>query len=256
MFLFCIDVLWDKTTASNGMSNLHLDNSIKHLADCLGRIKKKFFSSRMLNFDVFDSKYSFFVNSVGNKYSWINMTNVSENMGLEVTSYSFRRVNSTWGTSHDDAEIRRLEEVALQHSSKVAHESYKMNKTLDTQKYVQKYMADEKFYSKELKGLVDIDRKAKKNIAKKNAAENHQKRYLELKTSKEKADNHLKKYRPLGPKCRISGDVKEKFRQLFMMVSGLDLLELALKLKVKEWRLKVVKLVCMTEGQCCQIDFG
>ena len=110
---------------------------------------------------------------------------------MDVTPYTFQKINSTWGTSHQDNKLRKLEEIALSHTGKVARESYKLNKTLDTQTYVQKYITDEVNFQKELEDIVSNDRKVKKNGSQEAIADNRYKRYKELKESKDKADNNL-----------------------------------------------------------------
>ena len=225
-----------------------MDKTIKHLMDCLDRIKRKFFKLRILDKDIFDAKANFFVNSKGNSLKDIKMDHVSKAMGIHVTSYSFRDINSTWGSSHESEEIRRLEPSTLQHSALIAFDAYKQNKERDTQVYTQTFMQEEEFYSDKLKELVDEDRRLKKQIAEEAKTTNQEKRYTELKRAKEQSENLLKKYRPLGPKCRIRGETKEKFRDLVLVVTGKDILEVVEVKKVKEWRHWILRVVCMTKG--------
>ena len=76
-----------------------------------------------------------------------------------------------------------------------------------------------------------------------------QKRYEELKKAKSTSDYIMRKCLPLGPKCRISGSLKEQFRNLIQLETGTNLLESVLKTSVKVWRQNLVRLVCITEGE-------
>ena len=239
-----VSVYWDKTSNINGISTLHLDKNIKHLTDCYGRVKERFFASLVLDIDVNDSKANFFLNSVGQPFSEIKMDHVSAAMGISVTAYSFRNINSTWGTSNPNCEVRRLEAEALQHSSKVAHECYKQNKVSNTQLYVQSFIEDEEYFPDALKELVGNDRKTKKEVTRETEKLNKLRRYEELQKIKHNSEIFLQNSRPLGPKCRISGSLREEFRELVCSATGIDLLQHVLVTSVKDWRHWIVRLIC------------
>ena len=109
---FNILVQWDKT---GGSSYLHLVKPVKDLMDLYDIIKTKLFQGRVssqtekedwLN----DENTPFFLNSSGSPFKTISLKHLSETMKIDVTSYSFRRIVSTWAQSHKDEEIRKSEE--------------------------------------------------------------------------------------------------------------------------------------------------
>ena len=221
---------------------------MKHLVDCLAKIKVDFFKGRKLERNIFDSTYPFFVNSVGNPYTWITVSHVSEAIGVEIKPYDFRDIVSTWGTSHECEEIRRLESKALQHDDKIAYECYKQNKALGPMTYVQKHITEQELFTDKIRSLVENDAKMKKNTRVEEEDRYEKERYIELKEKQIKEMQKKKLTRKLGPKCRISGENKKKFWDLVEDIADVNLEEFVHGTGPYEWRNWLVRLVCSSEG--------
>ena len=114
---------------------------------------------------------------------------------------------------------------------------------------MQTFIESENFYPDDLKEILEKDRKIKKPIIEESENQTRQRRYEELKKAKSTSDNIMRKCRPLGPKCRISGSLKEQFRSLIQLETGTNLVESVLITSVKSWRQNLVRLVCKTEGE-------
>ena len=61
-----------------------------------------------------DHETPFFLNSGGSPFQSLELKSLSQYVGVDVTSYDFRKIVSTWAQSHDSEEIRHAEEQALQ----------------------------------------------------------------------------------------------------------------------------------------------
>ena len=97
---FNIYVDWDKTKDSRGSSYLHLTKPIKDLMDFYDIVKSKKFSKKKpvgtLKDDWLDDRNTpFFLKSSGSPFQYLDLKYVSESIGIDVTTYSFRRIVST-----------------------------------------------------------------------------------------------------------------------------------------------------------------
>ena len=133
---------WDKTSHTKGTSYLHLAQPLKDLLDFYDIIKTRFFLGRKpLGTDQDDwlenETTFFFLNSAGSAFKSVNLKHISAAMGINVSAYSFRRIVSTWALSHQLEQIRKAETEALQHSLRVANDSYVQNKQLKPQMLTQ-----------------------------------------------------------------------------------------------------------------------
>ena len=79
----------------------------------------------------------FFLKSDGSFFDSLELKRLSEELGIDVTSYDFRKQASSWGTSHPNDEVRRAEAVTLQHSEKVAIVDYKLSRQREPQMFTQ-----------------------------------------------------------------------------------------------------------------------
>ena len=196
---------WDKTS---GSGFLHIPKPIKDLMDLYDLIKSKFFKGRKpkksLNDDwLEDLKTPFFLKSSGSPFQQLDLSHLSEVMGIDVKSYDYRRIVSTWAQSHRLEIIRKSETEALQHSSKIAHDDYLQNKQLKPQILTQTYLQEEFLLPKKIKDAIkETEQQVKSTVLE-----------TEVKRKKKQNENLLKDYeakkvsqkenRPLGSKHRI-----------------------------------------------------
>ena len=126
----------------------------------LNEVKKKFFKGRKfehMQSDKWleDEETSFFLNSSGSAFKSINLKRISNIMGIDVSTYAFRRIVSTWALSHELEQIRNAETEALQHSMRVATNAYQQNKQLKPQMITQQYISEERLYPKSFQQEMD-----------------------------------------------------------------------------------------------------
>ena len=148
-----IFVTWDKTQSSRGSSYLHLVKPNKDLMDIYDLKKQTFFAGKSspvtsnpdwLN----DYETPFFLNAKGGTLVFLDLKHISIAMEMDVTSYSFRKIVSTWGQSHESKEIRMAESGTLQHNDKVARTNYHQSRQIEPQLFVQNYTKEEKLFPK------------------------------------------------------------------------------------------------------------
>ena len=68
----------------------------------------------------------FFLRGDGSVFKSLDLTRLSAELKIDVTSYTFRKIVST----NPDQNIRDAESVTLQHSKRVAKEAYLLSKQL------------------------------------------------------------------------------------------------------------------------------
>ena len=120
--IFCS---WDKTKGTKGSYYLHLPLFIKDLMDTYDHIRTKFFRDKLSRFGLDenwleDDNTPFFLNSACGPFECLDLKKLSEDIGIDVTGYSFRKIVTTWGLSHESSAIRTAESDVLQHCDQVA----------------------------------------------------------------------------------------------------------------------------------------
>ena len=244
---------WDKTRDTKGSSYLHIAKPIKDIMDLYDMIKTKFFKGRKpdksMEEDWLENENTpFFLNSSGSSFQSVDLKHLSEAMGTDVTAYSFRQIVSTWALSHDSVEIRKAEGEALQHSYRVAFDHYVQNKQVQPQTLTQTYIEEEDILPEVLRKEIqktEIKKRDKIAETEKNRQQQRQKSMLqESETNKEL----LRVNRPLGPRHRVLGVDRNKFKELVEDVTG-ENIEGTMKLrKPLKWRNFIVRTVCDATG--------
>ena len=137
--------------------------------DLYDKIRSRFFKERKPNMTFRDDwlndlETPFFLNSNCSSFKFVDMNHLTEAMGIDVTAYSFRKIVSTWALSHASEDIRNAEEEALQHTLKVAKESYMQNKQMKPQTLTQKYIEEEDLFPKTFRDEIDRTELREKSI--------------------------------------------------------------------------------------------
>ena len=248
-----VTVSWDKNSLTNGISYMHISKISKILFDLYEIVKYKYFAARM-EADPEFAKYlynddtNFFLNSKGSVIDFINLKHMSEFMGIDVTSYSFRKIMVTFALSHEDQTIRDCEESSLQHSLRVAGEFYLQNAMLKPQTLTARYVEEEEVFPQQMKDIVMEAEKVNCQRIKNIEAENVKRRINNLIMAKVLYKEHLEKNKVLGPKHRILFDDREVFIDLIEKIAG-EKIDTYLLLKPKAFRKLIVRLVCSSTGE-------
>ena len=248
-----IYVDWNKTQGTKGATYLHIPTLLKICIDCFALIRANFFKGRKLTPSGDDSwlqdeETPLFVNSAGSSIEFIDLTRVSEALGVKVTSITHRQTIATWAVNHASEEIRKAEEEALAHSPAVAKEVYMQNKQQMPQTLTQVYMKEENFLPRSFKDQIEVTEKVIKTHVEDTEKSQAKQQYLKLLKDKEERKKLMDMNRPLGPRHRVLGVNRDKFRVLMMelcpeVITSID------TMKPLQWRNKVVRSVCTASGQ-------
>ena len=243
---------WDKTRDSNGSSYLHFAKPIKDILDLYDIIKSNFFEGRRSKYDdddwLHDENTPFFLNSSGSPFKTVDMKHVSEELGIDITAYSLRDIVSTWAISHECEEIRRAEGEALQHSFRVAQEFYQQNKMLKPQTLTQRYIEEEGILPDELREEIRrTEIKTKQKISE-TEEKRQKKQHIALLERSEAHKKLQRETRPLGPRNRIQGVDRNRFKTVFEELTG-ENIDKTVKLRSPlKFRHFIVRTVCAAGG--------
>ena len=253
---FNIYVDWDKTQGVKGPSYLHLPKPIKTLCDCYDIVRSKFFEGRKLSSThtgdadswLHDVDTTFFINSAGSSFVFLDLKHITEALGQDVTAYDYRRIVATWAINHDSEEIREAEEEALQHGVRIAKEKYQQNKMLKPQMLTQAYVNEENLFPIKIREEIEQTEEEFRSQIKETEEKRVEQRYQNLVKEKEENRKLKDQNRPLGPRNRILRSTKEQFRLLIEELQTLKIKEL-LKMKPLLWRKTIVRTVCIGSGE-------
>ena len=250
---FNVFVDWDKTSATNGPSYLHITKPLKVLMDLYCIIKSRFFGERKLTTLssedwLIEDETPFFLNSAGSEFKFLNLKHLSASMGVDVTAYSYRRIVSTWAMSHESEDIRSAEVEALQHSLKVATDHYLQNKMRKPQTLTQTYIEEERIFPKHIVDEIQKSEERSQSIISENESKRIKRRYDNLIQEKERNKELKSKMKPLGPRHRILGGDRDEIKDLIEKVIGDTVENKMSKMKPLKWRRFMVRMVCTTEG--------
>ena len=243
-----IYVDWDKNQSSTGPSFLHLTKHIKSLMDAYDIIRTRFFQGRKSNISpstnwLQEDNTPFFLNSAGSSFQFIDLKHIQEVMGLDVTSYSFRRIVTTWALSHESEMIRNAEEDALNHGAKIARDRYLQNKQSKPQMLTQKYKEQEHIFPKTVVEQIKITEKMSLSQLKETEERRTKQRYANIVSKDAEYAKARQENRPLGPRQRLLTSDRNRFRD---MVEDLlkESIEISLrKFSPKMWRNFIIRLV-------------
>ena len=247
-----IYVTWDKTQTTKGSSYIHIAKPVKDLMDLYDITRSRFFKGRKSPFSekddwLDDDQTPFFLTSACSTFKSLNLKHISEAMGIDITAYSFRKIVSTWALSHESKEIRNAEEEALQHSNQVARDSYQQNKQIKPQRLTQTYIEDENLFPQTFIEEIDNTDSKAKDMIKATEKKRTMKRIENLVKGKENTKLLQIKNKPLGPKHRVLGTDKQKFKELIQDVTGKEFNDCLKDMKPLKWRHFIVRTVCTTK---------
>ena len=250
-----IYVTWDKTQSSRGPSYLHIIKPLKDLMELYDLKRTEFFSGKSSPFTpnptwLDDDETPFFLNSACGPLSFLDLKHISVAMNMDVTSYDFRRIVSTWGQSHKSMEIRSAEEEALQHDNKIAKTHYLQNKQLKPQTFVQKYTREENLFPEKMRQKIERNTGQSHVLIKMKEDQRKKGRLDNLSKDKENKVLSLQANRRLGPTQRIFPKDKSVFLENLQTHLGSKIMDDRKLMKPLQWRAIVVKSVCLAEGSC------
>ena len=236
---------------------LHLPTYVKCLMDALDILRERYFKANAqalgLRLSYFEEDSTpFFLKSDGSFFDSLELKRLSEELGIDVASYDFRKQASSWGTSHPNEEVRRAEAVTLQHSEKVAIVDYSLSRQREPQMFTQTYVDENNFYSSKMMDDVQARRtKLNTKISVKSKAR-QEIRYQKLIQKKDTRKKNIALIKPLGPRNIILGTDKQRFFKLVESLTGSEIEEALMGLKLLERRDHVTKMVCSATGDIGQ----
>ena len=244
-------VHWNKNSGKKASSYIHIRRPLKVLIDFYMLIRARIFKNRKFK-DVDsslwlnDDETPVFLNSNCSPFQRVDLSPVSEFMGLDVSAYDFRKNVSTWAQNHVSEFIRRAEEESLDHSIRVARDSYNRAKQLQPQILTATYVENEDLFNKEIsdclyKGALTCEDELKSQEEKLKKG-----RYKSLLNERLKHKKLLLQNRPLGPRQRIYVADRDLFEETLSR-AGYNVEDL-LHLTPLKWRHKIVRIVCSNTG--------
>ena len=247
-------VSWDKTQNTNGPYYLHLPKPIKDMMDRYHIIRSKFFKGKKSRFSSAEAWLDadttpLFLNSAAGPFNSLKLTRLSASLGIDVTSYAFRKIVSTWALTHKCEDIRNAETEALQHSLKVAKERYLQSKQVEPQNLTQTYAKEENLFPERFKTMLDKDKNVVNKIIIPKEAERVKERHKRLLAEKSKTKNLHFLNKPLGPRQRILESDRIEFCDALEEVTGNCIDDLLFNLKPLQWRDFIVRIICTSAGE-------
>ena len=219
--------------------------------DCYDIIKTKFFKGRKpkqtyIDDWLEDENTPFFLKSPGSPFLSLDLTHLSEAMGVDVTSYSYRRIVSTWALSHPLEEIRNAETEALQHSLKIAHNDYVQNKQLKPQKLTQTYLQEECLIPESVRSEIRKTELQVKSTILETEGKRQKKQNDNLIKGKEAKKQLQQLNKPLGARHRILEDDRIHFEELMETMTGERIED-----KLKQWKPLILRnlTICLYYGE-------
>ena len=212
-------------------------------------IRTKFFLK--MGFDASfleDDRSNFFLRGDGTSFQKLEFKKLSSELGIDVTSFEFRKMSSTWGQTHPDIAIRNAESATLQHSQVVANTFYHVAKQIQPMKYVQTYTKENNAFPSKLQQLVNDDYKVLHPAIKEKEKMRSKRRIENLEREKEALKDEMYENRSLSVHNKIRSCDRNYFVQLVEEVSGQKIEELVSKMKLYDWRDLLVRIVCMADG--------
>ena len=96
----------------------------------------------------------FLQSSEGSSIIRVDLSYLKKILEIDITSYSFRKILSTWSLNHELEIIRQAEMVTLNHSLAVARKHYQQNDALLPQILIQTYVAEEGYLTSDVQQVV------------------------------------------------------------------------------------------------------
>ena len=245
-------VTWDKTQDSKSDSYLHIAKPIKDMMDMYDLVRSRYFKGRISPVTSMvdwldDDDTTFFLNSACSTFQSLDLSHISKSIGVDITSYAFRRIVSTWAQSHKLAEIREAEEQALQHSNKVAKDRYLQNPQVKPQRLTQKYVQEENLFPDRILKEIETTEQKNRELILETEKKRTNKRLKTLKSEWKQKKLLQEENRPLGPKQRILTTDTKQFMKVLEESSGLGI-ESFIEMKPLKWRHAIVRHVCSAVG--------
>ena len=139
---------------------MHLPAYFKSLMDAYDILRERYFKANatdlgLENDFIEEDSTPFFLKSTGVHFESPKYTKISAEIGISVSSYDFRKMKSTWSTSHERPAIRDAEGRCLQHDKDIAMKRYKLNQQLEPMLFTQTYAKVGNFYPNKLMALME-----------------------------------------------------------------------------------------------------
>ena len=189
-----------------------------------------------------------FLNSKGTMFTFLNMKHISNTIGIDVTSYKFRKLICTWALSHPNKLVREAEAPALNHKPDVAENVYRENRAIKPQLLVQQYNVEEEVISSQMKDdLQHLDPEVKKLIDDMRAEQEVRQQREMVEDRKRLEKQHLD-YKHLGPFHRVSVENKRRI-QTELKNLGIEVYDWVQTLSKSKFRHKLVREICQPEAK-------
>lgn len=251
---FNIRVNWDKVQGSKkGPTYLHLSWYLKILMDQYDLIKRKFFENvkpaNVTNVNWLEDVHTpFFLSPEGSSITRVDLSYLKKILEIDITSYSFRKILSTWALNHELEMIRQAEMVTLNHSLAVARKHYQQNDALLPQILTQTFVAEEGYLTSDVQQVVS---EASKNTqsAVRDIEEKRQKNY-EVSILQEK-ENYIQlrsELTPLSKQKKISDVDFREFVINLEKVTSINIVDDFKSRTPSAWNKFLMRSVCSATG--------
>ena len=246
---------WDKVSGDKkGPTFLHLTWYIKVLMDQYDLIKQRFFEGKrpgkVTNENWLDDLQTpFFLNSEAGSLSRVDLTHLKEALGVDIVSYSYRKILSTFALNHESEEIRQAEMVTLNHSLSVARKHYNQNNALKPQILTQTYVAEEGYLTSEFEKIVtEVGIKTQSVVS---HMEKKRTEHLKQSIMQDKEDQDIlrRKLLPLGPRKRILDTDFNEFIAILEKSTSVNIVTDFKEKTPAAWRKFLVRSVCSISGE-------
>ena len=228
---------------------MHLPQYVKQLMDMYDLIKIKYFTKKGYEVSFLeDEKTHFFLRGDGTPFQKLELKRLSSELKIDVTSFEFRKMSSTWGQTHPNEEIRNAESSTLQHSKGVAKDRYHLAKQLQPVMYTQTYTKECNSCPPFLQRMLDDKYSPLESVIREKENYRSEKRIEQLEKKKADMKNVMYENRSLSIHNKIRGCDGKYFIELVEEATGHKMDELVSQMKPTDWRDFIVRAVCMSKG--------
>ena len=176
------------------------------------------------------------------------MKHISDAIGIDVTSYHFRRIICTWALSHKSPLVRDSEAAALNHRPNIAEEVYRQNRANKPQVLVQQYNKEEGVVSVDMKKDIESLDPALSKLIDDMRKEQEIRIQVGLVQEMENLKSQYQEAKHLGPRHKISERNKQSVEDE-LRKSGIEVAILVQSLSPSKFRHEIVREVCRPESK-------
>ena len=231
---------------------MHLPAYVKYLMDAYDILRERYFKANatdlgLENDYIEEDSTPFFLKSTGVPFESLKFTKISAEIGISVCSYDFRKMKSTWGTSHESPAIRDAEGRCLQHDKDIAMKRYKLNQQVEPMLFTQTYAKEGNFYPNKLMALMEKRRSPLEEAISQKKSERTKVRLDKLLQKKAARKEVYALTKVLDNKNKILGSDRKRFFDLVEEVTGNTMQSLKEAMKPKDLRNFIVRIVCSVD---------